>query len=136
MDSGSGRPSDTAPSAKPPIVLVVEDEPMVGEVVQAMLKMGGIDSVHAKGPLEALEIVKDPHQHLDLLLTDFRMPQMTGIELIQRCKPVRPGMKTILYSGNADERETAEFPVKPDRFLRKPFTPRVLNELVRAVLKD
>ncbi len=134
MDSGSGRPSNAAPSAKPPIVLVVEDEPMVGEVVQAMLKMGGIDSVHAKGPFEALAILEDPQRPFDLLLTDFRMPQMSGIELIQRCKALRPGMKTILYSGNADERVTASFPVKPDRFLPKPFSPKVLNELVRAVL--
>jgi CheY-like chemotaxis protein len=129
-----GAPSALTPKRKTPVVLVVEDEPMVGEVVQAMLRMGGFDSVHAKGPFEALQILEDPQQQFELLLTDFRMPRMTGIELIQKCKPLRPEMKTILYSGNADERETAGFPVKPDRFLRKPFTPKVLNDLVRAVL--
>ena len=132
----SGAPAAQPGQSKTLQVLVVEDEPMVGEVVQAMLKMGGIESVHAKGPYEALKILEETPQQFDLLLTDFRMPQMTGIELIQRCKPLRPAMKTILYSGNADERETARFPIKPDRFLRKPFTPKVLNDLVRTVLES
>jgi CheY-like chemotaxis protein len=117
-----------------PIVLVVEDELMVGEVVQAMLHMGGFRSVHAKGPFEALELLRDPNQHFDVLLTDFRMPRMSGIELIQKTRPLRPGMKTILYSGNADPGETAGYPEQPDRFLRKPFTPATLNNLVRSML--
>jgi CheY-like chemotaxis protein len=117
------------------VVLVVEDEEMVGEVVRAMLRMGGIESVLVRNPAEALKVLEDPQRSFDLLLTDFRMPQMTGIELIQLCKPIRPRLKTILYSGNVDERETAGYPVQPDRFLRKPFTPRTLNELVRSVLE-
>lgn len=107
---------------------------MVGEVVGAMLKMGGYDSVHAKGPHQALEMLRDPAQVFDLLLTDYRMPRMTGIELIQECRKLRPTLKMVLYSGHADERETANYAVQPDRFLRKPFTPKILNELVRSLL--
>jgi len=117
-----------------PVILVVEDEAMVGEVVRAMLQMGGFDSILARSPVEALEILADPNRHLDLLLTDFRMPQLTGMDLIQRCQSLRPRLKTVLYSGDADESVVANRWPRPDRFLRKPFTPNVLNDLVTAVL--
>lgn len=107
---------------------------MVGEVVGAMLQMGGFESRHAKTPREALDLLRDPANHYDLLLTDFRMPQMSGIDLIQVARPLRPGLRTILYSGNADPSETANYPIQPDFFLRKPFTPAALNNLVRQAL--
>lgn len=129
-------PPDAGVNHRPPLVLVVEDEAMVGEVVQAMLQMGGFDSVHVKGPLEALEMLKTSNRHFDLLLTDFRMPKMSGIELIQHAQTLYPAMKTILYSGNADSRETMNYALQPHRFLRKPFTPATLNDLVRSTLSE
>jgi two-component system, cell cycle sensor histidine kinase and response regulator CckA len=130
-------PVPAKPNVQPPTprrVLVVEDEEMVGEVVRAMLLLGGYAADHAKGPIEALELLARPEPHYDLLLTDFRMPKMSGIELIQQAKPLRPHIKTILYSGNADASVAYGFSVQPDHFLPKPFTPAVLNGLVRSVL--
>lgn len=130
----SDSPDLTPSEPAQPVILVVEDEAMVGEVVCAMLQLGGFDFVHAEGPFEALDILKDTTQHIDLLLTDFRMPRMTGIELIQQTPSLRPGLKSILYSGNADESVVRGYKVQPARFLSKPFTPKTLNDLVRAVL--
>jgi len=134
MSSGTLKPS--SPPAQSIAVLVAEDDPMVGEVVCAMLQMGGLKSTLATGPYEAIEILKDNRQQFALLLTDFRMPCMTGIELIQHARSLRPGLKTILYSGNADESVTANHRAQPNRFLQKPFTPKVLNDLVREVIAD
>jgi CheY-like chemotaxis protein len=131
-----GTPESSTTVAKPATILVVEDEPMVGEVVCAMLQMGGLASTLAKGPDEALEILKDEQRQFALLLTDFRMPRMTGIELIQHAQSIRPGLKSILYSGNADESVAKGHKVRPDRFLPKPFTPKVLNNLVLEVLAE
>jgi DNA-binding NtrC family response regulator len=117
-----------------PVVLVVEDEPMVGEVVCAMLRMGGFESILARNPEDALRTLKDASRHLDLLLTDHRMPEMTGMELIERSGSLRPRLKTVLYSGDADEFVVASARRRPDFFLRKPFTPNVLNELVIRLL--
>ena len=64
------------------------------------------------------------------------MPQMTGRELIQKCKQVDPELKTILYSGNVQEDTVAFYPARPDSFLRKPFTPKTLIELVKSVLGE
>jgi two-component system chemotaxis response regulator CheY len=132
MTDGAAAPIDNSSPSR--LILLVEDNPMVGEVVQAMLHMGGFRSVHASGPQEALAMLQEPNREFDLILTDFRMPRMTGIELIQHARTLRPGIKTILYSGNADESVTAGYAIQPDRFLRKPFAPRILNDLVREVL--
>src|SRR5947199_453825 len=85
------------------LVYVVDDEPMVGDVVQAILKMGGYESVFFADPTAAYKALSEANPKPTLLLTDFQMPQMTGRELIQHCKKAFPGLKTILYSGNVQE---------------------------------
>ncbi len=116
------------------LVYVVDDEPMVGDVVQAILKMGGYESVFFADPTAAYKALSEANPKPTLLLTDFQMPQMTGRELIQHCKKACPGLKTILYSGNVQEETVAFYPSRPDRFLRKPFTPKTLIDLVESVL--
>jgi len=118
------------------LVYVVDDEPMVGDVVQAILKMGGYESVLFQDPNAAFKAISEANPKPTLLLTDFQMPQMTGRELIQHCKKAYPLLKTILYSGNVQEDTVALYPSRPDRFLRKPFTPKTLIDLVESVLGD
>jgi CheY-like chemotaxis protein len=127
---------ENRPAASQPCLLiyVVDDEPMVGDVVQAILKMGGYRSTCFQDPLQALQSLTQASPRPDLLLTDFQMPQMTGRELIQRCKEVQPSLKTILYSGNIQEETVSLYRIQPDRFLRKPFTPKTLIEIVNSVV--
>ena len=128
--------SDPATGKKTALVYVVDDEPLVGDVVQAILKMGGFESVLFADPKIALQALSEANPIPTLLLTDFQMPQMTGRELIQHCKKVHPALKTILYSGNVQEETVAFYPARPDRFLRKPFTPKTLIDFVQSVLAD
>ena len=128
--------NETKPAAPKPslLVYVVDDEPMVGDVVQAILKLGGYRSIYFQEPLRALQVFTEANPRPALLLTDFQMPQMTGRELIQRCKEIEPGLKTILYSGNVQEDTVAMYRTKPDRFLRKPFTPKTLIDIVNSIV--
>jgi len=128
--------SNPATAKKTALVYVVDDEPMVGDVVQAILKMGGYESVLFADPKTAFQALSEANPKPSLLLTDFQMPQMTGRELIQHCKKVYPALKTILYSGNVQEETVAFYPTRPDRFLRKPFTAKTLIDLVQSVLAD
>src|SRR6266513_4678135 len=128
--------SDSATAKTTALLYVVDDEPMVGDVVQAILKMGGYESVLFADPNTAFQALSEANPKPTLLLTDFLMPQMTGRELIQHCKKVHPELKTILYSGNVQEETVAFFPTRPDGFLRKPFTPKTLIDLVQSVLAD
>ena len=128
--------SNPATGKKAALIYVVDDEPLVGDVVQAILKMGGFESVLFADPKIAFQALSEAIPKPTLLLTDFQMPQMTGRELIQHCKKVHPALKTILYSGNVQEETVAFYPTRPDRFLRKPFTPKTLIDLVQSVLAD
>jgi DNA-binding NtrC family response regulator len=116
------------------LVYVVDDETMVGDVVQIILRMGGYSPHFFADPELALESLRQDPIKPDLLLTDFRMTPLNGMELIARCKVLQPSLKTILYSGNAGEDVLRQYPVQPDGFLHKPFLPKTLLALIHRVL--
>jgi CheY-like chemotaxis protein len=70
-----------------------------------------------------------------LLITDYAMGKMNGLELIEKCKEARPDLKSILISGTAGAEIILESSVRVDRFLGKPYQPLNLAELVRRVLR-
>jgi len=78
-------------------ILVVDDEPLVRDVVsKGLSKMGGYDVDVAQGGSEAVEkIEKDV---FDLVLTDLKMPEMDGLELLKAIKGTRPEMMVILMT--------------------------------------
>ncbi len=122
-------------------VIIVDDEPMVGDVVLAILRMGGFcKTIFFENPMEAYERIIHSNPPIDLIITDFLMPQMTGRELIVRVRLAYPNLKTILYSGNVQEEDAYEKRLrprdKPNRFLRKPFTPKTLLDLVHTVFSE
>ena len=69
-----------------------------------------------------------------LLITDYAMGKMNGLELIERCKAMKPGLKSILISGTAGAEIVLDSDVKVDRFVGKPYQPANLADLVRRVL--
>lgn len=82
---------------------------------------------------DALTIEASAQFPIDLLLTDVVMPGMSGPKLVAALKPKRPDMRVLLMSGYPGDDLTGE--LKPDEpFLRKPFTPYILLEHIRAVL--
>jgi two-component system cell cycle sensor histidine kinase/response regulator CckA len=126
-----------APAKKkqPPLIYVVDDEPMIGEVVEAILQLEGYRTRVFTSPDQAMLCVQKKEDDPALLLTDFVMPGLNGMELIEHCKKVKPNLKTILFSGNFGQDIMNYYPVKPDRFLSKPFQPKILTDLVKAVLE-
>jgi signal transduction histidine kinase/CheY-like chemotaxis protein len=104
------------------IVLVVEDDEGVRALVQGVLEAGGYTVRSTGDPHAALELARDP---FDLLLTDMRMPGLTGAELAARL----PGRRVLFMSGY-----TGEDVADAANFLAKPFTPTELLERVGALL--
>jgi two-component system cell cycle sensor histidine kinase/response regulator CckA len=122
-------PSRSGPEASTPTrqtILVVDDEPGVRVMVARMLTLSGYAVVSAQSGEEAISIAKDYAAPLDLLLTDVRMPGMSGPELAQELRQLRPGIKVMYMSAYARDVlppgvQTTEVP-----FLTKPFTMRTL----------
>ena len=134
MNPAGASPAPAGDQSKA-LVLVVDDELMVGDVVQAMLELGGYRTIYFQDPRKALEWLQEPYTHPDLMLTDFLMPHLTGLDLLQAARASRPGLKAILYSGHVEEREADNYPERPQRFLRKPFSARTLISVVKSVLE-
>src|SRR5579862_7068760 len=72
------------------LIFVVDDEPMMGEVVEAILKLEGHETRVFTEPEEALRAIDAEKGRVQLLLTDFVMPGMNGMELIEQAKKALP----------------------------------------------
>lgn len=108
-------------------ILVVDDDPEVREIVAEFLIDAGHRVLQAGGGLEALRMLSDT-EGVDLVITDVRMPDISGIELAERITRERHGLKVILISGFFVAKETGR------RLLRKPFRMKELEEAVQAEL--
>ena len=115
------------------LIYVVNDEIMVAEVVQAVLRMRSYQVRLFDNPQAALEAFIEADPKPDLLFTDYVMEEMSGLELIEQCKRIHPVLKTVLYSGSVGHELWEESETKPDNFLSKPFQPKALLEVVRSV---
>jgi CheY-like chemotaxis protein len=118
-------------------VLVVDDEPDMREVVRRILQRRGFLVLDAGLPGPAMDLARDHVDTLDLLLTDVRMPAVTGAELAARLRQLCPDLPVLYMSGFPGEHAIAEGMVEADAtVLEKPFTPPQLVEAVkRAVLE-
>jgi DNA-binding NtrC family response regulator len=116
------------------LIYVVDDESMIGDVVQVILRLNGYTPKVFSDPEHAWRSFLAEESKPALLLTDYLMSPIDGIKLIERCKALCPALRTILYSGNAGEEVLLQAKVRPDAFLRKPFLPRTLLALIRSTL--
>ena len=132
--NAAAQPNPGHPAVDAKLIYVVDDEAMIGDVVQIILRMEGYRSKFFQDPEQAWAAFAHDETRPALLLTDYLMRPMNGLELIERCKRVQPGLKTILSSGNAGGTVLQQSSVKPDAFLRKPFLPRTLLGLLRSTL--
>jgi DNA-binding NtrC family response regulator len=83
-----------------PIVLVVEDEPMIADSLTKMLNLNGYDATAAYDAESALE--KMLNQAPDLLISDIALPKMNGIDLAIQIKKLVPDCKVMLFTGQYD----------------------------------
>jgi CheY-like chemotaxis protein len=116
------------------LVLVAEDEDTIRKLVRHLLESKGYKVLEARDGGEALAMCKN-YQHIDLLLTDVKMPRMGGHELAERARPLQREMPVIFMSGYTDDALIAEgIKVRGTVFLQKPFKSSELLHKVRDVL--
>src|SRR4029077_17705433 len=87
-------------------------------------------------PEEALKSFLNAKPQPDLLITDYALGKMNGLDLIEQCKQANPDVKIVMVSGTASAEIALRSPVKVDRFLGKPYQPASLSVLVRSVLEE
>jgi len=127
-------PTNQTVLKKPPLIYLVDDQPLLLDLAEMSLLSGGYKLKKFLDPEAALESFLDARSKPSLLITDYAMGKMNGLELVDRCKAVKPDLKTILVSGTAGAEIMLESEVKVDRFVGKPYQPSSLADLVRQIL--
>src|SRR5688572_2479964 len=119
-----------------PLIFVVDDEPLLLELALALLEPSSYQVETFRDAESALKAfaVADPHP--ELIITDYSMHEMTGMDFIKECRKLRPEQKVLMTSGTVDEGIYRNSPVKPDRFLAKPYQPRKFVGIVEGLLRN
>jgi PAS domain S-box-containing protein len=117
-------------------LLVVEDDRGVRRLLVQMLRAFGYHVHEAGTGREALSIWQSHGSAVDLVLTDMVMPEgMTGLELIEQLRALKPGLKAIISSGYSSDIVQAGVPSRAEiGFLPKPYEMSALASLVREFL--
>jgi CheY-like chemotaxis protein len=122
-------------SEKEKTILVADDESHILHVVSLKLRNAGFRVVTARDGQEALELAQQ--EPPDLLITDYHMPQLSGLELCQKLKqdPKTSSVPAIMLTARGYELEPSDTEQNGIlRMLSKPFSPRHLLTTVNEVL--
>jgi CheY-like chemotaxis protein len=111
-------------------ILVVDDDPAILEFVSSFLEED-YNVLTAVSGQEALQVAKDCKTDLDLLLSDFEMPKMSGIELATELAVTRPRIRILLMSGFTGGTLVLN---EGWHFMAKPFVPSQLTTLIRGLI--
>ena len=111
-------------------VLVVDDEPGIGNFLRVKLRLAGYDILNTTSGAEAIELVQT--QQPDVMLLDIFMPDVTGMDVLERVRAFSQ-VPIIVFTGRP---EIASFASKlgANDYIAKPFNPDLLVEKIKSVL--
>ena len=122
-------------NGKIPRILLVDDDIHLLKLGEKIIERLGYNVISQQNAKDALEIFKDLPSQFDLVITDYRMPQMTGAELSEEILKISPDMPIILcsgYSSDFGEQEAAELGI--GWFMRKPLMNKDFATLIEKAL--
>jgi two-component system cell cycle sensor histidine kinase/response regulator CckA len=117
-------------------ILVVEDEDGVRKLVKRMLERAGYTVLTAANGKEALQLIEQHGEAIDLIITDVVMPGMSGPALAERARQAHRRMKVLYVSGYTDENLQGAVIPRGAEFLAKPFSAEKVLHAVRRVLEE
>ncbi|RME62617.1 MAG: response regulator, partial [Nitrospirae bacterium] len=115
-------------------VLVVDDEEVVRLSCQRLLEPEGYEVFQAGSPSEAIQVVEE--NRIDVVVSDLKMPEMDGVELLKHIKEVSPLTEIIIMTGYATVASAVEA-MKYGAFdyIEKPFRAEELKLIVQKALE-
>jgi CheY-like chemotaxis protein len=117
-------------------ILLVDDEDIIIDVGQAMLKKLGYRVVISKSGLEAIEKIKDFGNKIDLVIIDLIMPGMDGGKTFDRIREIHPQMPVLLSSGYAINSQAREILQRGcNGFIQKPFNIAELSQKIGNIVE-
>ena len=120
--------------AGPGIVLVLEDEPVLRNLVQQGLAERGWTAISAEHPEDALGLAAAYAEGIDAVVADVVMPRTTGRALVERLRRALPRLGVVFVSGHPPGHALVPPPDEHTAFLQKPFTLDELDGALRSLL--
>lgn len=118
------------------VIYVVDDEALLLELVSVILEPCGYDIKTFHDPESALRAYASAQPEPALIITDYAMHTMNGLELLAACRRIQPRQKALLVSGTVGPEVLDHAPCQPDRFLSKPYQAKQLIVAVKSLLAD
>jgi DNA-binding NtrC family response regulator len=115
-------------------VYIVDDDEGMTELCSIVLEAAGYNVKAFNDRAIALAALKAVPRQPDLLITDYRGRSMLVDQFMQECLAVHPALRILMASG-FDQVDT-ELPIRPKRYIRKPFTTKELLHEVQATLVE
>lgn len=129
---------EPAPTQRRQVILLVDDEEDIRESLKALFEtcLDGVDVLTAPGGQQALdELDRRP---IDLVISDYKMPGMNGLEFLQRAQKKTPSVPRILVTAfpDLDIAIRAINEANIENFFTKPFEPDQVLQVVRTLLHE
>lgn len=117
-------------------IYIVDDEATLAEMAEQILALRGYKATVFTNPVKALKQLTSGKQKPHILITDYLMGCMNGLELIEEYKKVVPEGKALLMSGTITDDVRNAARIVPDRFLSKPYLAEDLLKAVDQLVKS
>ena len=116
-------------------IAIIDDEPDLAYLFkEALSQIDGVQVFAFTDPLLALEHFQANHQNYSVIISDYRMPTMTGMELLSKIKDVNPAVTRIMMSAFEIQDELFQEYDCVDKFLQKPILMTDLINEVRMIV--
>jgi CheY-like chemotaxis protein len=118
-------------------ILFVDDEAMIVQITDKILKRLGYQVQSRTDPKEALSLLKENPEHFDLIITDMTMPFMTGNQLVREIRIINPSVPVIICTGCSEQVAKEKIQsLDIDAVLHKPVELKKLAAAVRTALRN
>jgi PAS domain S-box-containing protein len=119
------------------MVLLVEDEEMLLDLLQALLEENGYRVLTAKDGMEAVDVYKSHAEEISIVLSDMGLPKLGGWEAFHRMREMNPNIRCILASGYFDPDLRLDM-IKEGAidFVQKPYIPNVILARISEAIHD
>ena len=116
-------------------ILLIDDEPMVTDICEMMLKRLGHKVLKAHSGSEGIEIFMAHKTRIDLIISDFNMPGMNGREVVNALRIMGHNVKVLLSSGGLSAAEEEKVFVNGfNGFLKKPYSMTALSNKIAEII--
>lgn len=129
-------PQKASPVAAPDgCILVVDDEPVVRDLARTVLERMDFRVLTAGGGEEALDIYRRQGGEIDLILLDYIMPRLNGVQVLKELQQLDPDVCVVFSSGYSTDHEADQLLAAGARaFVAKPYRPQELVQAIRQIL--